>query len=110
MFRRRPWVAAVVALVVVGAIVRIATLSHSATGLLQQPTIRAHGKPDDTEIAIRVRNVYRGRGAVAASCREPSPAHWACTVDLANGRIGQASAVWSPTTEKLTVEGSGLLR
>ena len=107
--RRRLWVAGLAALLVAAAIARVATLSHSANDLLQQPTIRAHGKPDDTEIAIRVRNVYRGRGAVAATCHEPSAVHWTCEVRLANGRTGRVRASWSPRTEKLTVAGSGFL-
>ena len=100
--RRWLWVAPA-ALVVAGALARLVVLSHSATGILGRPIIRAHGKPDNAEVAIRVRNVYLGKHPVAATCTESSTANWTCIVRLSNGRTGKVRAVWYRPTEKLTV-------
>jgi hypothetical protein len=96
------WVAALMTVVAAAVIVRFITVRHSVNDLLSRPIIRAHGKPNSSEIAIRVRNVYLGKHPVA-TCTEPTSAHWTCTVRLADGQSGEVRAVWSPRTEKLAV-------
>jgi hypothetical protein len=93
----------------VGVGVVIAAVSYVVIGLsvsdngVLQPTLRASGKPDTAEVAIRVRNDFHSEHAVAAICDQPSVGRWTCSVGLADERKGIARAVWHGRTEKLSV-------
>jgi hypothetical protein len=85
----------------------VAIVTYVVAGLkansVLRPELRAHGKPNATEVGIRVRNDFHSDHAVASSCHEPSAGHWTCSVRLADGREGIARANWYGPTEKLSV-------
>jgi hypothetical protein len=91
----------------VGVALVVAVVSYVVIGLkvsgTLQPSLRASGKPNTAEVAIRVRNDFHSEHAVAATCGQPSAGRWTCSVRLADGRKGSASAVWHDRPERLIV-------
>jgi hypothetical protein len=92
----------------VGVAVAIALVVYVVYGLavshvLNSEQLRASGEPDTAEVAIRVRNFFHSEHAVAATCGQSSAGRWTCSVRLADGRQGSASAVWHDRPERLIV-------